>query len=789
MVKTRERVGPTTSDEREFFRVRPDEVPPPSDAGERREKPRRSRRIPTIRLRFRSAALGRAFRAALGRETGFGTPFLFMPVALICGVLVYFSLPYEPARWNIPLGLALLALLLLVLRDRPGAWRRGAILAGAAAGGMALAQAQTHWKSTAMLGSDVTTRLTGRILSVEERANGRTRYTIAVVKTERPRLRYAPDIVRATAAGAADGFFVGGGIHGVVRLTSPSGPAHPGGYDFAFHSYFDGFGAYGFFLGAPTPAEVAPESQWMQAAALALERLRRRIGDEIRRIAPDRSGAVASALITGNKAGIPDEVNEALRISGLAHILSISGLHMALVAATVMATLRLGFAFFPHWSSRHPVKKYAAAGALSATAFYLFLAGAGVATQRSFVMLAIMLLALTFDRSAVTLRNLALAALVVVAVAPHEVAGPGFQMSFAATAALIAVYAGWRDRMRHRDRRPDSGREHGVVLSGTKTMLRYALGIAVTSLVAGMATGLFAAYHFGRVAPYGLLANLLAMPVVTLLIMPLAVAAVIAMPFGLHVLPFTAMAWAVERVIRIAEWVAGLSPAVPVGQMPSFALLGFAAALVILCLPSTWLRWLSLPLFAAAAIFWRADAPPLAVISEDARQFAMIEPVRGGTRLHVNRSRPNAFILEQWSDAYRGIGIVKPGGPGGMTCGEGICTAAFAGHSETWRIAYVDAATKDLPPLGPRSVRTLCADNDLVIFARAPSLRSCANGTPVLSAQTLALGGAAEIRLNGKRELTVRQALPGPDRPWLDHRRYSRAARNLGEWKPEGNSQ
>jgi competence protein ComEC len=187
---------------------------------------------------------------------------------------------------------------------------------------------------------------------------------------------------------------------------------------------------------------------------------------------------------------------------------------------------------------------------------------------------------------------------------------------------------------------------------------------------------------------------------------------------------------------------------------------------------------------------WRADTPPLAIISEDARQFAVIEPAGGGMRLHVNRTRPNAFTLEQWMDAYRGTEIVKPGDSDRMRCEEKFCIALADGPTGSRRIAYVNAAAEDLPPVGALSARALCAGNDVVIFAKAPSSQSCVNGTPVLSAQMLALNGAAEIRPNGKKDgLLVRQALPGPVRPWLDHRRYSRAARNLGEWKPRGDGQ
>ena len=768
----------TTTDERIFFRMPEEEaasrIPVVADRpGKLVAKPRR-RPLQGLRLPERRAVV-RQFRAAIAREQGLGTAFLFVPVGLLAGILVYFSLPVEPAPWNLPAAILVLAAFLMLSRSGNPAVRLVIAAGLLVTAGMALAQLHTSRKPTPMLGSDVTTRLTGRIVALEERANGRTRFTIDVIRTERPELRYAPDRVRVTAPGSADGFQLGGGIYGVVRLTSPSGPALPGGYDFAFHSYFNGIGANGFFLGRPNVVGLDRVSGRYETAVVALQRLRHSIGRQIQSAAPGRSGAVAAALVTGNKSGIPEDVTEALRVSGLAHILSISGLHMALVAATVMASLRLGFAFAPEWSARHPVRKYAAAGALAATGFYLFLAGAGVATQRSFVMLAIMLLALTFDRNAVTMRNLALAAIAVMLVAPDEVAGPGFQMSFAATAALIAVYGGWQEWRHHRERRPVDRPQRHAAISLFVVMGRYALGIGITSLIAGLATGLFASYHFGRVAPYGLLANLAAMPVVTILVMPLAVVAMVAMPFGLHVYPFKAMAWAVELVIVIAERVAALSPAISTGQMPASALIAFSLGLILLCFLSTRLKLAAVPFLALGAAFWALEKQPVAILSEDGRQFAVIGNGGQGARLHVNRDRPNAFTVEQWQAAYAAPVIVKPGDAPQIRCDDTLCRAETGNMLTGYVLTSSEDA--DMPAL-----EKLCDQFDLVVFAKAPSPQSCPDGTPVISAQMLAQSGAAEIYESGGYPY-IRHALPGPVRPWLDHRRYSRAARNLPEWR------
>ncbi|TIT12583.1 MAG: ComEC/Rec2 family competence protein, partial [Mesorhizobium sp.] len=179
--------------------------------------------------------------------------------------------------------------------------------------------------------------------------------------------------------------------------------------------------------------------------ASAIEKARESIADHIRGLVGGPEGEIAAALIVGVRAGIPDEINEAMRRTGIYHIISISGLHMALVAGTIMLLLRGAFALFPDFASRRPVKKYAAAAALVSIAAYLVFSGIVVAAERSFIMLAVMLVAVLFDRAALTMRNLAISAIAVILVSPHEVVGPSFQMSFAATAALVGAYAGWSD--------------------------------------------------------------------------------------------------------------------------------------------------------------------------------------------------------------------------------------------------------------------------------------------------------------------------------------------------------
>ena len=214
-----------------------------------------------------------------------------------------------------------------------------------------------------MLGAEITTQLTGGVVAIEQMATGRVRLTIDVIGTTRPTLRYAPERIRVSARHDPGG--IGRRLDGdrvCVRLMPPSGPVRPGSYDFSFESYFDGIGASGFFLRGPELAAA-------QVTAAARSRLQAmvenagvlRIADRISDRIGGAEGEIAAALVVGVRAGIPEDVNEALRRAGIYHIISISGLHMALVAGTIMGLLRAGFALFPGFSSRRPVKKYAGA--------------------------------------------------------------------------------------------------------------------------------------------------------------------------------------------------------------------------------------------------------------------------------------------------------------------------------------------------------------------------------------------------------------------------------------------
>lgn len=744
------------------------------------------------RAGLRPAAAGRhldlaALRAAAQREAARGNGFLWLPVFMAGGALAYFALAREPGF--VPLVFAVVATFLLAAlnRARP-VLRAGLIAALAFAGGALAAKVETWRAGTLVTGSEISTRVTGRVMRIEHQTSGRVRLTLDILATERPVLRYAPARARLSARSVPDGLEPGDMVEGVARLLSPSGPVRPQSYDFAFRSYFTGIGASGFFLMGPERAAVQEPAGLGIRAAAWMERWRARMADRIATRIGGAEGAIAAALITGIRAGIPEEVNEALRITGLYHVISISGLHMALVGGTVLLAVRFGFALAPAFSARRPVKKYAALAALGATGFYLLMSGGDVAAQRSFLMLAVMLIAVLFDRAALTMRNLAISAILIILVTPHEVVGPSFQMSFAATAALVAAYGAWSEFRAGRNagapfRERKALSPAGLLLTGAK----YAGGLALTSVVAGAATALFTAWHFQQISPLGLVANLTAMPFVSVVVMPMAVVAALLMPLGLEGPALDLMGWGIAAMNAVAFRLAAMSAYDATGTIPLAAVLSLTAALAVLTMSTSLLRLAAVPFLVVGVALLAMRQSPDLLVSEDGRLLAM--RLTSG-QVSVNRDRPRAFVMQNWLRAFDAEGFVRPQkappdfaahGESGFSCEDGLCAARH--ESGAWVVHAADAGR----------AADACGHASVIVIDDATASDPCADaGTIVLTKRELARRGSAEIVFAAPASgaqlpaATLRFAIPEPYRPWHDHRRFSREARGLAPYRKDG---
>lgn len=423
---------------------------------------------------------------------------LWLPVLLGLGIWVYFALPHEPPLWSaflwcLPLGW------LLAVPGRFGAGARGLALALlAVTAGVALGKGATLRAAAPVLPWPMTETVEGRVIGVGRSASGAPRVLLDRVVIYGLDPSETPERVRVALL-AEDRDTVpepGRRMRAYARLSPPPGPVEPGGFDFRLRAWFDRLGAVGY---ARPPAVVLPRSPpggWRERLRIWLARTRLDVADGLRHAIPGPEGAFAAAIVTGDRSAIDEQDAEALRLSNLAHLLAISGLHMGMLTGLVFAAARLVLALLPSVTRRLSAKKLAALMAIAAGAAYLAMSGATVATQRAFVMAAVAFAAVLIDRPAISLRALALAATIVLVMRPVSLLEVGFQMSFAATAALVA---GWEVA---RSSWWQGGGAGGPAAKLGRKALVYVAALVFTSVLAGLATAPYAAFHFNRTAPW-----------------------------------------------------------------------------------------------------------------------------------------------------------------------------------------------------------------------------------------------------------------------------------------------
>lgn len=558
---------------------------------------------------------------------------LWVPVFHALGVGLYFALPTEPSGWVLvaclgPMGLC------FALAPRLALAGRVAVLAVAIPLlGFSIVGARTLAVAAPVLDRERTVAIEGRVAGLSRSASDLPRVLLDRLWIGGLDPERTPRTARISLGPETDLALLTPGrrITGTARLSPPAGPSEPGGFDFRFVAFFQGIGAVGYTRTPFLEAEGGAVSSWQQLAFRARMALSRRIQS----VVPGQEGAFGAAILTGDRSGIERATDDSLRASTLYHIVSISGLHMSLLAAAVFAIVRYGLALIPWCALRWPLKKIAAVAALIGGLAYLLISGNEVATQRSYVMTAVVLCAVLLDRPALTLRAIALAALVVLTLTPEALVQPGFQMSFAATIALVASFEALRTRAWWQATQTDR----------RWRLVKPLLGLAMSSLVAGAATAPISAFHFNVSAPYGLVANMLAVPMMGILVMPAAVVALIAMPFGLDAVPLTVMGWGNAYVLGVSDFVAGLggsTRAVPAGPPATLALLGLGGIFVVLWHGRG--RWLGLLPVAAGLALWAAEPRPGLLIAGNGRLFGIMTPE--GRALSVDKG--NAFTAESW---------------------------------------------------------------------------------------------------------------------------------------------
>ncbi|MGI9492154.1 MAG: ComEC/Rec2 family competence protein, partial [Geminicoccaceae bacterium] len=489
---------------------------------------------------------------------------LWLPVAFGLGVAIYFALPSEPSSWTLPLVLPLVCLLygriwyLTRGRKEPvliAAFALGAVLMLL---GFGFAQFRTFQVEAPVLERRGAYHVEGEILLVEPKVKGE-RLLIGHARIADLSEDKTPARLRFTRRNADPPLQPGDRIGARVMLMPPSAPSEPHGFDFARRAFFERIGAVGYSLKPPILIERG--EVWRITTALAS--LRQDIAQEVEAAIDGPAGAVATALLTGLRGGIPDHVWRDMQAAGMAHLLAISGLHLGLVAGTVFFMVRIILALIPPIALRWPTKKIAALAALIIALVYLLLTGATVPTQRAFIMTALMLIAVMADRNPFSMRLVAFSALLVLATQPESLLGASFQMSFAAVIALIAVYE------------TGVGRPPAGAAGLDWRLMMYVAGVILTTIIASTATAPLAVYHFGRLPTFSILANVVAVPLTAFWIMPVGLLGMLLLPFGLADWCFGLMGIGIDLMLDVAAWTAAVPGAVisvPRPPLSSFVL-------------------------------------------------------------------------------------------------------------------------------------------------------------------------------------------------------------------------
>lgn len=681
-------------------------------------------------LRPVAAAL-RALQDALLAQRGALFPWL--AVAFGTGVGIYLSLRDEPGV-TVLLAVALTGVFAAIL-VRPCGPAAGPLMIAVAAmaAGFGMAALRTQIVTAPVLEFRYHGPVEGRVIRIDRSASEALRLTLDRVVLADVSPGRTPALVRISLQGEQSWLEPEPGM--VVVLTAglmpPNGPAEPGGFDFRLPAFFDRLGAVGY-----TRTPVLMLEPPAGGRALAIERLRMRLSARIHMLVPGDAGGFASAVITGDRSGLSVAAEDAMRDANLYHLVAISGMHMGMLVGLVFALVRGAVALVPPLALRVDGRKIAALAALPVAVFYLALSGRGVATERAFVMAAVMLGAVLLDRRALTMRSVALAALLVLGFRPETLVNAGFQMSFAAVVALIAAYGALGRRL---------------YSSGRWRWLAPALMLVFSSLVAGLATAPFAAAQFNRMAHYGLIANLLAVPVMGAVVMPAAVAMLLLAPLGLAEPARTLTEWSCRWILGVAERVAALDGAASaVSAPPGWVVPAMTLAGLVLALWQGRGRWLGAAALAAIFAGWgAADRPALLITSSGGLAGVMEEGVRS-----LSRSEGEGYAADNW---LRSDGDSRP---------QAEATGGFALAGRR-----AEAAIAGLRLLVLRGVRELaavqgCDGADILVVSVAVPDRA-ARPCLVLDELTLRHSGAVAGWPHEDGLLLVAAEWVAGRRPWL----------------------
>ena len=595
------------------------------------------------------AALGAAWRDALAQERAERRLFLWLPVAAGAGVVLYMTAERDPSVPFVAVATAIFAAVAMGVRARPVPF--AVCVAICVFGGGILSGA---WRSARVAGPTIEririASVEGFVEAVDFRRTG-ARFVLRLTQGEGFEDAALPRRVRLTIRRTPP-FDAGAYVSLKARLVPPARASEPGGYDFARDAWFGELGAVGNVLGrVEVIAPPDPPGLGLRVAA-AVDRARNALARRVDGIIGGDAGAVGAAMVTGKRDLLSEDAKALIREAGIFHIITIAGVQMTLVAAIFFVGLRRALALSPALALHYPIKKWAAGAAMAGAVLYDVLTGSRIGTERALIMTLIMLGAVLCDRQALTMRNLAFAALVVILFEPDAIMGASFQLSFAAVGALIAVTEA---RTAARARAAATGLPDMPAREGARTRLDALLawthhGPGATlfaTFCATSATAAFMAFDFHEMSPYVLLGNPITLAIIEVFAVPGALLGAALYPIGLDAIVWHYLGFGIGVVLWIARFIGGLPGATL--HLPAFApwsLAFFALAVLSAVLwRSLLLRATALPLAAVGLCGALVGAPFDLAIPPTGEAMALRD---AEGRLVVYGHRPSTFAAEQW---------------------------------------------------------------------------------------------------------------------------------------------
>jgi competence protein ComEC len=548
-----------------------------------------------------------------------------------------------------------------------------------------------------------------------------------------------------------DDFQPGAIIRLRARLLPPAGPTLPGGYDFSRRAWFQQIGATGTALGDVRLFQKADSGAWFATQRTALT-------EHILASMPPRSGAIGAALVTGDQGHISEADAQAMRDSGLAHLLSISGLHVTAVVGFIFIAVSRLLSLSSWLALRIPIPVIAAATAALAALAYTLLTGAEVPTVRSFIAAVLILIALALGRDALTLRLVAFGALMVLIFWPEAISGPSFQLSFAAVATIVVMHDLPFIR-RLTERRDESLARKAARAVGSLILTGVAIELVLTPI---------ALFHFHKAGLYGALANVVAIPMTTFIIMPLEALALVFDVIGLGQ-PFWWLAGqGIAAILALAHSVSGLPGAVTMmPTMPIWAFAAFVAGALIFGLLTTNVRYCGVPLCAIGIIAMVTAPRPDILVTGDGKHLAL-----------VSADGDVALLRGRAGDFVRGMIFEKAGSFAeatpiedwpGVQCTLDNCVITVTGATRSWTLL----ATRTRTPIASMEMAAACKRVDIVVSDRWLP-QSCRPKWIKADRRLLEQSGGLAFYLDAQRVVTANES--NRHTPWVKAALNARAA-------------